>query len=416
MRIGWATPFNVRSAIGKFSWIVCEELQSRGYEIEIIRIESGAELDFEELASDLPVVNAADCDADGYDTLIVNFGNHTPYHAQILTLIAKRAPIGIFHDMEMRDFDWGLVHRHGLHLPRLFGVEQELAGAGLSDIVDPDARPILATLAAMTSGAVIHGPHYLDTVAAYCPGPVEVIPLCFPDTGTEREARPSKARRVTIFGVINENKQSARVLEALALLRPRLGAVELHLAGAVEDRVRTELSDQAKRLGLRPPIFHGYVSDEFLQDIIQSSNAVCCLRYPVTEGGSASLATALFRSRPLIISDVASYSMVPDQLAYKVSYGEDPQDLAEALMQIFSNPDEAEARAARAREWANDQFSAVNYADKLTHLLESLGKYDVMTRTARGLAPAVTTSNQEPMVVAIEAFSGVLDWMQASQK
>ena len=67
---------------------------------------------------------------------------------------------------------------------------------------------------------------------------------------------------------------------------------------------------------------------------------------------------ALFRSRPLIISDVASYSMVPDDLAYKISYGEDPEDLAAALMQIFSKPEEAEAKAVKARAWAKDSAAS----------------------------------------------------------
>ena len=417
MRIGWATPFNTRSAIAKFSRVVCDELSARGHDIEIIRVEGGVERELEALCCDLPVIDAADCEVDDYDALIVNFGNHAPYHAQALALVAKRSPLGIFHDMEMRDFEWGLAHRHAIHMPHLLGVVQELADESPSDLVNPEARPVLATLAAMTCGAVIHGPHYRETIAAFCPGPVEVIPLCFPDTGTARSAvPPSPGRRVTIFGVINDNKQPGRVLEALALLRPRLGPVELHLAGAVEDRVRNALLAQARRLGLKSPFFHGYVSDDRLQDVIENSHAVCCLRYPVTEGGSASLVTALFRARPLIISDVASYSMVPDELAFKVSYGENPQDLAEVLLEIFLNPDAAEARAIEAREWAEDRFSAPAYVDALEPLLRSIGRHALLTKAARHLVPSFTTPINEPMLGAVNAFAEVLDWMEASQK
>lgn len=417
MRIGWATPFNVRSAIGKFSRIVCEELRIRGHEIEVIRLESGAELELEELESRNPVIGAADCDAGSYDLLIANFGNHAPYHANLVTLIAQRAPLGIFHDMEMRDFAWGLAHRHDLQVPLLVGCEKELAALNLDDLVDPAARPLLATLAAMTCGAVIHGPHYVETISAYCPGPVEVIPLCFPDTGTDRTSSPPKpGRRVTIFGVINDYKQPGRVLEALASLQPRLGQIDLHLAGATEDRVRDGLVAQAKRLGLRSPIFHGYVSDEALQNIVEDSHAVCCLRYPVTEGGSASLVTALYRARPLIISDIASYSMVPDELAYKVSYGNDPDDLAQALLDIFSDPAAADRKARRASEWASDRFSATAYVDALEPMLHSHDRHALLAKTARELVPAVTTAGHEPIIVAVNAFAEILDWMEASQK
>ncbi|MCY7397911.1 MAG: glycosyltransferase family 4 protein [Sphingomonas bacterium] len=417
MRIGWATPFNTRSAIGKFSRAVCNELNARGYDIEIIRVEGGAERELEGLSCDLSVIDAADCEVDDYDELIVNFGNHAHYHAQTLALVAKRSPLGIFHDMEMRDFEWGLMHRHAISMPHLLGVEQELADESPSDLVNSEARPVLATLAAMTCGAVIHGPHYRETIAAFCPGLVDIIPLCFPDTGTARAAViPSPGRRVTIFGMINDNKQPGRVLEALALLRPRLGPVELHLAGEIEDRVRSALLAQSKRLGLKSPFFHGYVSDDRLQDVIENSHAVCCLRYPVTEGGSASLVTALFRARPLIISDVASYSMVPDRLAFKVSYGEDPHDLAEVLLEIFKNPDAAEARAIKAREWAKERFSAPAYVDALEPLLRSIGQHASLAKTARQLVPSFTTPSHEPMLVGVNAFAEVLDWMEASQK
>jgi glycosyltransferase involved in cell wall biosynthesis len=416
MRIGWATPFNVRSAIGKFSRIVCEELQFRGHEIDIIRIESGAELDYDVLEFDGEVSVSAAADVDRYDALVVNFGNHAPYHAGMLDLFGRRPPLGIFHDMEMRDFEWGMTHRHAMTIPRLIGVGQELAASNHSDMVDPANRPLLATLAAMTCGAVIHGPHYLETISEYCPGPVAVIPLCYPDTGIERTTEaPRPGLRVTIFGVINQNKQPERVIEALAKLRPRLGDVELHLAGAIDDTVRAALTAKSAASGVKSPVFHGYVTDLKLQDIIEESRAVCCLRYPVSEGGSASMVTALYRGRPLIVSDIASYSMVPDDLLSKVSYGNDPDDLAEALYAILSDPAAADTRAAAAQRWASERFSAHSYVDALEPILESSLSVAPLARAALQLAPAVTNAAHDPLPVAIEGFAAALEWMSVSQ-
>ncbi len=418
MRIGWATPFNIRSAIGRYSRMVCEELQKRGHEVEIIRTESGAELTFDVLEFDANVIEAAAADVDRYDALIVNFGNHAPYHAGMIHLLGRRAPLGIFHDMEMRDFEWGMTHRHAMTIPRLIGVVQELAAGGHSDMVDPANRPLLATLAAMTCGAVLHGPHYRETIADYCPGPVAIIPLCYPDTGDGRatsEAGPGPDLRVTIFGVINENKQPGRAIEALAMLRERLGDVELHLAGAVDEQVRAALSEKAATLGVSPPVFHDYVTDSRLQDIIEGSRVVCCLRYPVSEGGSASMVTALYRGRPLIVSDIASYSMIPDDLVSKVSYGNDPGDLAEALFAILSDPVAADTRAADAREWAEDRFSAHAYVDAFEPMLQASQSVALVTRAALQLMPAVTTGMHEPLPVAIDGFAAALDWMDSSQ-
>lgn len=416
MRIGWATPFSKRSAIGMFSLAVCRELRVRGHEIDILRLEIGRERRLAPCGRDFNVFHADDWDLESYDRIVANFGNHAPYHGHVITLTAQRAPIGIFHDIDMRDFEWGLADHSSFALPRVIGREEGFGDAAFSDLVDPAARSTLATFAALTCGAVVHGPHYFETISAFCPGPVEEIPLCFPDVGIDRAAPvAAPGRRVAIFGVINENKQVGRVMEALALLRSHLGSIELHLIGSIEDRWRETFLAKAQSLGLAPPILHGYVSDDRLQEILERAQAICCLRYPVTEGGSASLVTALYRARPLIVSDVASFASVPDELVSKISYGIDPHDLAVALLDIFTNQPAAEAKAIRARSWAKGRFSARSYVDVLEPMLAATGKYDVLARTARVLVPAVTMSGHRVVESAAQAFAGVLDWMHLGQ-
>lgn len=415
MLIGWATPFNVRSAIGKFSRFVAEELSARGHEVRIIRLETGPELKLDALETSLELVPAQNADLADLDRLVVNFGNHAPYHAQSVSLLARRPPLGIFHDAEMRDFEWGLRYRHGIEVPRLEGCSG--TDERPTDLVNPVARPLLGAFAAMCWGAVVHGPHYKETVNRYCSGPVEVIPLCYPDEGASREpASPRSGRRVLIFGVINEHKQPRRVMAALARLQGRLGPIELHLAGAIEDHFRADLLKQAKTLGTDPPHFHGYVSDEKLQALLEDSHAVCCLRYPVTEGGSASLVTALYRQRPLVVADIASYSMVPDNLAYKVSYGDKVEDLEEALYAIFQDSEEAEERAAKAHAWANDRFSAKAYVDALTPLLANHEGAKTLSELARNMMPAISKPDGRAMLSVVPELASVLDWAQNCQE
>ena len=416
MLIGWATPYSVRSAIGAYSRFLCSELVARGHEVEVIRTETGPELELDALPGTLPIVDAS-TNLDRFDVLVVNVGNHAPYHARMLDLFSRRAPLAIFHDLEMRHFDWGMHHRHNFGLPRLVGGEHEISEAGQDELIDPEARPLLAVLAAMASAAVVHGPHYRATVAAYCPGAVEVIPLCFPDTGKARRKKAlSPGRRVTIFGMINDHKQPRRVLEAIALLGDSVGGVELHLAGACEDHYRDALLRLAEQLGVASPVFHGYIPDERLQDLVEDSHAICCLRNPVTEGSSASLATALYRGRPLIISDIASFSLVPDEVAYKVSYGDDPGDVADALREIFTDPQRAQKKASRAAKWAKDRFSATTYADAFEPVLVAARRNAALMNAARILVPALSTADHEPAMPAIHEFATVLDWMEASQK
>ena len=75
----------------------------------------------------------------------------------------------------------------------------------------------------------------------------------------------------------------------------------------------------------------------------------------------------------------------------------------------------ADARALKARDWASDRFSAKTYVDALEPLLAAIGPHDILARTARHLATPVTTPGHAPMMVAVDAFAEVLDWMQGAQ-
>ena len=57
----------------------------------------------------------------------------------------------------------------------------------------------------------------------------------------------------------------------------------------------------------------------------------------MTEGGSASLATALYAQRPVIVCDVANYALLPDHTVWKVSYSERTDDLAAAIAAISAD-------------------------------------------------------------------------------
>jgi glycosyltransferase involved in cell wall biosynthesis len=143
------------------------------------------------------------------------------------------------------------------------------------------------------------------------------------------------------------------------------------LIGPVEEEHRNRLTQVAADLGLRPPEFHGWVPDEELFKLLAQSHAICCLRYPVSEGGSASLITALYTARPVVVADVASYSLVPDDAVWKVQYGETVEDLSGVLDSIEADPQGANRRAGLARDWAKHQYSAGAYVQALLPILHA---------------------------------------------
>lgn len=404
MRLAWATPFNAHSAIARFSRDVCHELASRGIDVEILRTESLQSEDIEVLPSKLTVHQASTRITDeflrSFDATIVNIGNHAPFHFHALQMLACSPLIGVIHDADLRDFASELA-KEGLHLGLL---ARDLPSRLQAPFLDDPIAAETMLFASQSCACVAHGPHYVDMLKAACPGPVANIPLCYPDLGAI-DPQPSRDGRliVTTFGMINANKQPDRVMRAIAASPELKARATYRLVGPIEDAQRRMLDALADELGLNPLEIHGRVSDERLCELLATSDVICCLRHPVSEGGSASLITALFAGRPLIVPRYASYDTVPDRLVWKVSYSNREDDVSAALQAIYQDRAAAEQRVKTAKEWALNTYSAKSYADRLLPLIDAaiaraplieVGRSIGSTLERMTVAPADTASQR----------------------
>lgn len=390
MRILWATPMDKRSAIALFSRAVCSELAERGHEVLIRRIEADEFAYTEPLPISLPVLGPDDY-SHGFnaDLTVLNLGNYTPYHARMLDVVCPHLPFMIFHDAEMRDFAWGAHHQLGLDLNAI-ARNQATERSETNIIVTKEASAHLALYASLSCGAVVHGPHYYDIVESSSPGPTSTIPLCFPDIGTlPRRPRPTSAvPRITIFGTINPNKQVDRVIEALGRIRLMFDC-QLRLIGPYHQDEHQRLTRLADDVGILPICWTGYVNDDQLRQHLADTDVACCLRFPITEGGSASVATALYSGNPTIVVNAASYSLIPDECVSKVPYGTDSRSLANAIGRLLSEPEFAARQGAAGRAWAIQAYSAESYVNRLEPLLQTALDNLPWLRAVRKLSPAI---------------------------
>jgi glycosyltransferase involved in cell wall biosynthesis len=387
MRIAWATPFNVNSAIARFSREICHELLSRGFDVEILRLEAPQSENIEVLETTI-VIHPASADLTddflrGFDAVVVNLGDYIEFHYRAIGLISRVPTITIFHDSDLSHFVSGAIEA-GLPIGQIVG-DQPVEMHKLPD-ARPDRYAQLAMFAGVSCACVAHSDHYDSILRAACSGPVITLPLCYPDLGA-RPPRPGPDDRllITTFGMINGNKQANRVMQAIAA-SPRLKKRAVYrLVGPIDDNQRNRLTTLAAELGLNPLEVYGRVDDEHLFELLSQSDVICCLRYPVTEGGSASLITALYSGRPLIVPSFASYNVVPDEIVWKVSYGEDVEDLTAALQSIDDDRGGAELRVQNMKAWALATYSATAYVDKLLPLLDQAVSCLPLIETGRSL-------------------------------
>jgi glycosyltransferase involved in cell wall biosynthesis len=276
--------------------------------------------------------------------------------------------VAVFHDANMENFIWAACQS----LPKLGALLESWPSASLalSDGRTLSTRAI-SFFAALSAGCVVHGPHYLKDVAVSCPGPTTLLPLCYPDIGTVPPAPDGSGTFVVVcFGMINPNKQPERILRALAadpVLRAR---GRMRFVGPIEDGYRARLAALAADLALAAPEFTGWIDDARLCALIAQAHLLCCLRHPITEGGSASVVTALYSARPVVVNDVGSYTEIPDGLVHKIQACEDPTPLAALMGELVRDPQAADTAAVRAAAYAREHYSADAYVYGLVPLLE----------------------------------------------
>jgi glycosyltransferase involved in cell wall biosynthesis len=362
MRIAWCSPFNTQSAIARYSRYVVDELRLRGFDVEGVCVEAGDASELPVLETRFPLRRAVALavigPAHGFDLSVTNLGNYAAFHGECVKAMLPGPTVAVFHDCEMSSLA-GVLPR-----PTRRVEPGSQHGRG-------DGDAVLAMFASLAAGAVAHGPHYVDALRNACPGPVEMIPLCYPDLGSiEPRCTGQGDFIVATLGMMNKNKQPDRIMHAIAKSSRLRDRALYRIIGPITDEQKGQLTALAASLGIRAPEMHGWVSDKVLSALASEANVICCIRYPISEGGSASLISSLYTARPVIVADAGFYSLVPDDFVFKVSYGSATDDLVTALESVAEDQAAADRRAKCAREWARETFSAKAYADRLIPFLE----------------------------------------------
>jgi glycosyltransferase involved in cell wall biosynthesis len=386
MRLAWCGPWNGHSAIAAFGQFIVSELLARNHDVTVFRSEVGEALNERPLPTPARVesLDAAGIDTlrHSFDGIIANVGDHYPFHGAIIRLLEKCPCLSIFHDGLIANL--ALAWAHDLAggeaalrtlLRNLYGDDPWQSGTPYWNWDQVEAlvvtRPMTEWLTPLAGGIVTHSAFWAPRMQAACSGKVDVVPLAFPDF---RVAPPQEHRGKLVIGTIghvNPNKRADQVMRAIASDPVLRDQCEYRLLGPVADSEREHLVSLSAELGISPPHFTGWLSDEDLKAAIAEVNVISCLRYPVMEAGSASLVTAMYTARPTLVSWHGPYSEVPDDVVLPCAPGQEAADVAAHLRQILAEPAAALALGQRARTHALKFHSAAYYVDRLLPAIEA---------------------------------------------
>lgn len=177
---------------------------------------------------------------------------------------------------------------------------------------------------------------------------------------------------VGCFGLVTREKRIETVARAVSRISELHPKVRFLLAGQVSDPVwlqalldRTGVSNRT--------IVTGRLGSDLFAAAMEASEVVVHLRYPTARETSAALLRVMAQGRPVIISDIANQSEIPDEAARRVDPADEEGDLTRALAWTLSNPQAARDMGERARRFVEAAHSDARTRETYEKLLKTPG-------------------------------------------
>lgn len=197
----------------------------------------------------------------------------------------------------------------------------------------------------------------------------EGVPARPPQPGGAEALRalgvPRAAEVVGNVAALTGHKDHATLLEAAALLVPRRPEARLVIVGDGDRRAGLEA--QARRLGLADRVFFAGFREDV--DRLLPAFDVFCLSSHL-EGLGTSLLDAMCFARPLVATAAGGIpEAVVDGVTGRLVPPRDPRALADALLDVLSDPEQREAMGRAGRERFLERFTADRMVEETLRVL-----------------------------------------------
>ena len=302
-----------------------------------------------------------------FDLFVYHIGNHER-HVYMLDLMRRYSGLTVLHDVAI-----GGLALKAQETGEWFGsiaATLEAEGSGLAaavrsgqadhDRIVQDATmngPVLAHSAAV----IVHSASSWPRVSRMAGVPVFRVPhgVAAGDLSSQGDCRralglPSSDFLIVTLGEVTTSKRLDRVLAAIAGLPPDLRErTTFMVVGGAPSALRAELEALANQLGIGQRVrYTGRVPLEDLGRFGCAADVCVQLRFPARGETSGALLRALAAGSACLVSDVGSFSEVPDDVALRVA----PDDsevtrLSELFVRLHGEPDLSRQLRHRASAW-----------------------------------------------------------------
>jgi len=312
-------------------------------------------------------------------------------------------------DITIKRGDWDAYMR---------AVEQEGSPADLAYAdrvrrleVGPDYEgvPMLRQLLSRSKAAIVHsGCVESELRGAGFLGAVDRIPhgAWIPEANRsdfrDRLGLDETTPLIGIFGFLKPYKRIAESLRAFRRLVRVHPSAKMILVGDPHPELQLDSLIRSLDLGLHVRVLGFRPIDEFV-GYLAACDIVLNLRYPTVGENSGTLMRALGLGKAVVVSEVGSFSELPETICLKAPVDASEEDhLFEYLNLLVSRPEVRKALGARAREWVETECTWPKVARRYADFLERISLDRIGENGAAPLAvpPYTHPATANPMPVA----------------
>jgi glycosyltransferase involved in cell wall biosynthesis len=396
MKIAWLSPFSIKSAIGKYSQLITNEL-IKHYKVDLWLSEYT-----NTLPTELKIFHYQPNDnllqkLKKYDFVICNMGNYLDFHKDIYEVSKKVRSVVILHDFIMHHFfaDYYLRQRdtnsYVKEMERLYGANgKKIATDSIkrrcTSIWDTDevtSYPFFEKAIEKAMGVICHSQFHANKVKEKFLGPVTVMYHPFyldysfmlqSEIGkTDLGIAGDKILVVTI-GHVNPNKRIDKVIKILGECKELAKKVVYIVIGPHEhERYYAQLRSLVRKYNLKNVVnFLGFQPDKVLYAYMSNADIFVNMRFPAMEGASWSLIEQLYYGKPVVVTDTGFYSELPDDCVMKIRVDREVADLLNALKRLISEDKIRNGVGAKGKKFAIENFSAEKYVQNFMDFLDKV--------------------------------------------
>jgi glycosyltransferase involved in cell wall biosynthesis len=394
MNLIFFTPACKISAIGRMAALVTRELVSQGHKVTVVRSESTKFLSTPQHDFGARIISwedkaevAAFCqEANG---VIYHIGDNYEFHQGCVYWLSEIPGLVCLHDFFLGHlfYGWAQANREQAEriLKRWYG--EKIAGRffNFSDSESfieytRENMPMTEWICSQADGVITHSRWGCDRVMNSCSGPVKVVPLAYDapalisdplaDKHTDNGNKPLQ---ILTIGHVNPNKRVSSVINAIGSSRILRNNVVYRLVGAVQQETINALTDLAKKLDVQLTI-SGEVDDSELQDAIQASDIISCLRWPALEAASASAIESMLYGKAIMATDTGFYKEIPEECSVKINPTNEIDEIRTVLEKFIRDKKSIRDIGTEAQRWATETFTSENYATKIIEILQLMAR------------------------------------------